>query len=50
MSQRTDDLYLVDLLDSADAIGRSLSGIAFEQEECLQRAFSLSEKSSESKP
>ena len=31
MSRRTDDLYLVDLLDAADAIGRSLSGISFDQ-------------------
>jgi uncharacterized protein with HEPN domain len=31
MSQRTDDLYLVDLLDAADAIGYSLRGISFEQ-------------------
>jgi uncharacterized protein with HEPN domain len=31
MSQRTDDLYLVDLLDAADAIGDSLRGISFDQ-------------------
>jgi uncharacterized protein with HEPN domain len=31
MSRRTDDLYLVDLLDASDAIARSLRGIAFDQ-------------------
>jgi uncharacterized protein with HEPN domain len=31
MSQRTADLYLVDLLDAADAIARSLRGVSFEE-------------------
>jgi uncharacterized protein with HEPN domain len=31
MSQRTADLYLVDMLDAADAIARSLRGVSFEQ-------------------
>ena len=31
MSQRTADLYLVDLLDAADAIARSLRGVSYEQ-------------------
>lgn len=31
MSQRTADLYLVDILDAADAIARSLEGISFER-------------------
>jgi uncharacterized protein with HEPN domain len=30
MSQRTADLYLVDLLDAADAIARSLRGVSFD--------------------
>jgi uncharacterized protein with HEPN domain len=31
MSQRTDDQYLVDLLDAADAIGASLRGVSADQ-------------------
>ncbi len=31
MSQRTADLYLVDLLDAADAIARSLGGVSFDE-------------------
>jgi uncharacterized protein with HEPN domain len=31
MSQRTADLYLVDLLDAADAIARSLRGVPFDE-------------------
>ena len=31
MSQRTADLYLIDLIDAADAIDRSLRGITFDQ-------------------
>ena len=31
MSQRTADLYLVDILDAADAIARSLQGVSFEE-------------------
>jgi uncharacterized protein with HEPN domain len=31
MSQRTADLYLVDLIDAADAIARSLVGVSFDE-------------------
>jgi uncharacterized protein with HEPN domain len=31
MSQRTADLYLIDLIEAADAIDRSLRGITFDQ-------------------
>ena len=31
MSQRTADLYLVDLLDAADAIARSVHGVSFDE-------------------
>ena len=31
MSQRTADLYLVDLLDAADAIAHSLRGVSFDE-------------------
>jgi uncharacterized protein with HEPN domain len=31
MSQRTADLYLVDVLDAADAIARSLQGMSFDE-------------------
>jgi hypothetical protein len=31
MSQRTADLYLVDLLDAADAIARSLRDVSFDE-------------------
>lgn len=31
MSLRSDDLYLVDLLDASDAIARSLRGVSFDQ-------------------
>jgi hypothetical protein len=30
MSQRTADLYVVDLLDAADAIAHSLRGVSFD--------------------
>ena len=31
MSQRTADLYLVDIIDAADAIARSVHGLAFDE-------------------
>ncbi len=31
MSQRTADLYLVDILDAAGGIARSLQGVSFEE-------------------